>query len=91
MFENGKMHGKGLLKWPGGATYEGDFFNGSPEGYGTKKYPDGRIYKGGFKDGNFHGEGQLELDGISEIGVWKNGEIVQLIKGIVQSTGIIRN
>ena len=47
----------GLLYFPEGKKYEGEFTNNSVEGYGIKTYPDGKKYEGRFKNNNKDGYG----------------------------------
>ena len=42
-FVNGKMHGKGLYKWPDGGEYYGDYVNNIKEGNGRFKWVNGKI------------------------------------------------
>lgn len=38
------MEGFGILKYPDGKNYKGEFKNNLPHGQGTKTWPDGRKY-----------------------------------------------
>ena len=40
------MHGKGIIKWNDGKSYEGEFVNDKREGNGVFKWKDGRTYDG---------------------------------------------
>lgn len=40
------MHGNGVLLWPDGKKYDGEFINDKREGHGTFHWPDGRVYIG---------------------------------------------
>ena len=42
MWEDNKMHGKGVINWTGGKKYEGDFVKNLREGTGKFYWPDGR-------------------------------------------------
>lgn len=45
------MHGKGVLEYPDGGVYEGEFKNNQPEGNGVLKYADGEVRSGTFVAG----------------------------------------
>jgi hypothetical protein len=45
------MHGKGLLVWPDGKSYEGDFREDKRDGVGIFKWGDGKEYCGEWKVG----------------------------------------
>ena len=47
----GKANGIGILEWPDGTRYEGEFVDNRMEGKGTLIYPDGRTLKGRFING----------------------------------------
>ncbi|XP_067844064.1 alsin isoform X4 [Heptranchias perlo] len=58
----GKPHGKGVLRWPDGRTYSGDFKNGLEDGYGEYIIPSKALkkndhYQGHWKEGKMHGHG----------------------------------
>ncbi|MDD1633835.1 MAG: molecular chaperone Tir, partial [Methylococcaceae bacterium] len=38
--------GKGILTWPDGSRYEGEFYDGRLQGEGTFTWPDGSSYNG---------------------------------------------
>lgn len=40
------MDGKGILEWPDGKKYEGDFKDDKRHGTGEFRWKDGKIYKG---------------------------------------------
>ena len=40
------MHGRGVLRWPDGKVYEGDFIEDKRHGHGLFKWKDGREYEG---------------------------------------------
>jgi hypothetical protein len=40
------MHGKGVLTWPNGKKYEGEFQNDQRHGIGKYYWKDGRIFEG---------------------------------------------
>lgn len=56
-FKNGARHGKGLLTWHDGVTYEGDFVDGERHGKGTLNLLYGRNYAGDFVHNKRIGQG----------------------------------
>ncbi|HEU0222969.1 MAG TPA: 2-isopropylmalate synthase, partial [Paracoccaceae bacterium] len=54
-FKDGKQHGTGTYRRPGGFEYTGDWVEGRIEGKGTAKYPNGSVYEGEFNNGAPHG------------------------------------
>lgn len=44
------MNGLGVLKFPNGDVYEGQFKNSKRNGYGVYKYTKGDVYEGQFKN-----------------------------------------
>ncbi|XP_078407551.1 alsin [Cetorhinus maximus] len=59
---SGKPHGKGVLQWPDGRMYTGDFRNGLEDGYGEYIIPNKALkkndhYQGHWKDGKMNGHG----------------------------------
>lgn len=75
-FRNGKFHGKGLLKWPNGSSYEGDFVDGNREGHGKFIYHYGDEYVGSFARNKFNGSGKYTwANGDTYEGEFLNGEI----------------
>lgn len=40
------MHGNGVLIWPDGRRYQGEYQNDKKHGYGEFYWKDGKIYKG---------------------------------------------
>nr|DBA20075.1 TPA: hypothetical protein GDO54_015815 [Pyxicephalus adspersus] len=58
----GKPHGRGVLKWPDGRVYEGEFRNGLEDGFGKYIIPKKSLkkedcYLGYWKDGKMYGQG----------------------------------
>ena len=49
--------GYGVMLWPDGTKYEGEFVNGKMEGKGTKEWPNGNRYEGLWKNDVQHGPG----------------------------------
>ncbi|XP_020797444.2 alsin isoform X2 [Boleophthalmus pectinirostris] len=69
----GKLHGRGVLKWPDGRIYSGEFRNGLEEGYGEYIAPNKTLHKNDFyqgywKDGKMHGLGTYR---------YANGEVYE--------------
>ncbi|XP_075685852.1 alsin [Rhinoderma darwinii] len=59
---SGKPHGRGVLSWPDGRVYTGDFRNGLEDGYGEYIIPSKALkkndrYHGHWKDGKMCGQG----------------------------------
>ncbi len=50
---------KGLLKFPNGDLYDGEFLNGTPHGHGECRYKHGVVYDGEWKAGKKSGLGKL--------------------------------
>ena len=53
------MHGYGVLTWPDGKFYKGNYQNDKKNGFGEFYWTDGSIYKGLWRDGKQHGKGVL--------------------------------
>ncbi|XP_027345968.1 phosphatidylinositol 4-phosphate 5-kinase 7-like isoform X2 [Abrus precatorius] len=68
------MSGKGLITWPSGAKYEGEFSGGYLHGHGTFTRSNGCTYTGGWRMDAHHGIGRKEYSN-SDIyeGLWKEG------------------
>ena len=49
--EGNCVNGHGVLTWPDGQRYEGEFKDGNSNGHGVYTWPDGQRYEGEFKDG----------------------------------------
>ena len=45
------MEGKGVMVWPDGRKYDGQFVKNIKQGYGELHYADGSIYKGQWMNG----------------------------------------
>lgn len=68
---NGRLHGKGLIKWPNGDYYQGAFLNGRFSGTGKLVLAGGESYEGEFRDGRKSGRGRLvTADGSVFVGVF---------------------
>lgn len=68
------MHGKGVMTWPDGRKYDGDFFMNMMQGSGVYHWPNGRIYEGEFYNNKQHGTGIFNNGrGIQKAGQWSEG------------------
>eukprot|EP00037_Helgoeca_nana_P029476 m.351703 g.351703 ORF g.351703 m.351703 type:complete len:141 (+) comp27980_c7_seq1:524-946(+) len=53
-------HGNGMLKYPDGSVYDGEFKDDEFNGMGTFKWPTtGESYVGWWRDGEMHGKGRF--------------------------------
>ncbi|XP_055083473.1 alsin isoform X1 [Periophthalmus magnuspinnatus] len=84
----GKLHGRGVLKWPDGRIYSGEFSNGLEEGYGEYIAPNktlhkNDLYQGYWKDGKMHGLGTYR---------YANGEVYEgsFQNGMRHGQGMLR-
>ena len=50
------LNGEGLIKYPNGNIYKGNFINGLPSGDGVMTLNNGTTYEGNFIDGFFNGD-----------------------------------
>lgn len=62
---NNKMSGFGIMKWPDGKIYEGEFMNDLKHGKGKLVTSDGKVYEGTWVAGKF---GNLDDAGEEGIG-----------------------
>lgn len=70
---NGMKHGKGVLTYPNGTAYEGEFAKGFEHGYGQRKYEDGSSHDGKFRFGRRDGTGVFTTkDGKKEKGTFRD-------------------
>jgi len=68
-------HGAGVLSWPDGRKYIGQFCQGAFHGEATMSWPDGRSYIGQYEENKKHGEGEFVWpDGRKYSGTWKHGQ-----------------
>ena len=73
--EQNLPHGVGILRYPNGDRYYGDFALGSATGVGVLSYTDGSRYSGDVKLGVAHGVGiQSQPDGIRYEGNFLEGQ-----------------
>ena len=65
------VSGHGLIRFPNGSQYEGDFRDNKLHGEGTLTYSDGSVYQGGFVQGERSGNGELRnANGTLYTGQW---------------------
>lgn len=56
-FEVLVKHGRGILKWPDGAMYDGEWHENTMQGQGTFKHSNGDIHLGEFSSCRANGFG----------------------------------
>lgn len=64
-YENGLMHGKGLLIYNDTSMYDGDFVRGQMTGKGIFVWPEGKRYEGDWVNNKMQGTGTMK---------WANGK-----------------
>ncbi len=65
---------EGLMLWPGGDVYVGNWKDDRRDGQGTYSWPDGKEYAGQWKEGVIEGQGRITWpDGREYIGPWRDG------------------
>ena len=70
---NNKMHGFGIITWPDGKFYEGEFIDDRKEGFGVY-YSKKKIYMGMWKNSLLEGE-VIVIDGRKiKKQLWENGK-----------------
>jgi hypothetical protein len=78
-WENGKMHGNGIMKFADGDVYEGEWENGKEHGSGVMTFADrfdGYVYEGAWENGKMNGIGVMKLAGVDVYrGEFENGNI----------------
>ena len=73
--DDGLYHGKGVITYPNGEQYVGEFKEGLMNGQGTYTYVSGEKYVGEWKDGNKNGQGTYTYFlGEKYVGEWKDGK-----------------
>lgn len=73
--EYGERTGEGMLEWPNGDVYRGDFWNGLRHGHGTLSFGDGSDYVGDWACNLFDGQGTRRYaNGDLYIGQWRQGQ-----------------
>ncbi len=64
-------HGRGVLIWPDGTRYEGQFLNGYQQGYGRLIEANQDFYEGNWLKNMRHGSGDyIPLTGVKYSGNW---------------------
>jgi len=72
--EDGRRHGSGILIWPDGRRYEGQFEHGVLQGHACMSWPNGQNYVGQYFDNLKHGAGVFTWsDGRRYSGQWQHG------------------
>ena len=70
----GRAQGKGVLEFPDGGRYNGQWAHSQENGQGRRDWPDGSWYEGGWKNGKPHGSGRFRRpDGKVFVGEWIDG------------------
>jgi len=65
--------GKGMMEYPNGDIYKGDWNDNKKNGKGEMQYKNGNKYKGTWKNDMKYGEGMMKyFNGQSYNGLWKN-------------------
>jgi len=75
--KDGKMHGRGKMRYANGCVYEGGWKDGTMHGQGAIKWVNGDVYEGDWKDGTMHGRGTYsEYQVATQVyeGEWKDGK-----------------
>jgi len=71
--EKWRPNGLGVMTYPDGHKYVGEWKDGEPNGQGTFTSPNGMKYIGEFKDGESNGQGTFTYpDGQKYVGRWKD-------------------
>jgi hypothetical protein len=73
------MNGKGIMTYPDGKRYEGDFQDDERNGKGKFIWNKKKWYEGEWKNSKQNGEGILYFDGRKVKGTWKNGQVGKII------------
>jgi hypothetical protein len=73
--DEGRLHGRGVLRLCNGTTYRGSFERGLPSGVAVVAYADGSSYVGEFRNGMRSGRGRwASAGGVAFFeGAWQNG------------------
>ncbi len=73
--KNGLPDGQGIMSWPGGESYEGEWVRNNRHGYGQLKKEGSLVYDGQWADDKRCGEGTQYLpDGSRYEGFWKDDQ-----------------
>jgi len=63
-----ELTGKGIIAYPNGDKYDGDFYDGKHDGYGKYMFHDGDVHYGWFSDGMPKGVGYLNMNSKMNMG-----------------------
>ncbi len=70
-FQNGKIHGQGILQFSNGDRYAGDWQDQHRQGRGRYTFKNGDVYVGDFQASNFQGQGEMHYaNGDRYMGQW---------------------
>ena len=67
-----QKHGRGILKWPEGPTYYGQFKNDKASGKGRLIFKEGEEYLGDWDDNKANGFGKYKSKEVIYEGKWKD-------------------
>ncbi len=74
--------GKGIMEYPNGDIYKGDWNDNKKDGKGEMLYKNGNKYKGAWKNNMKHGEGFMKYsNGQTYNGFWKNDFYDEIFSG----------
>ena len=74
----GKIEGKGLMTWPNGDRYEGNFDRGHMSGKGKFVGANGVSYDGNWLNDQYNGQGKyISAEGEVMEGIWRAGKLQQ--------------
>ena len=72
--KNGKMHGKGIMRYAHGIFYEGEWKDGKRHGKGKMRFTNGEFCKGQWKNNKKHGRFKIiSKDGVKKETIFVNG------------------
>ena len=80
-----KKHGRGILKFANGDSYNGEWNDDKRSGHGIYQFATGNRYKGGWKDNVQYGRGvMMYRNGDSCEGDWRGKRLLGTGKGCVE-------
>jgi len=80
-WQDGHMHGKGLMYWPNNWVFVGDFRDDDRHGRGRCEWLEGAFYDGQWVDGVMNGLGEHGTAiGGSGMWIWKDGNTQEFVK-----------
>lgn len=56
------MHGNGIMEWPGGRKYDGEFKDDMRDGYGKLITEDNKVFEGTWTKGKYLQDGSVIQD-----------------------------